>query len=87
MKRALVILDDKLQAKGYKNSWHVPLDQVDYEFMANVHDEWQLAVKPEIAEEVGKACVKAITEAGLYYDFKCPLTGEYKIGKNWKDCH
>lgn len=87
MKRALVILDDKLQAKGYKNSWQVSLDQVDYEFMANVHDEWQIAAKPEIAEEVGKACVEAIAEAGLYYDFKCPLTGEYKIGKNWKDCH
>jgi DNA polymerase I len=87
MKRALVILDADLQAKGFKNSWDVPMDKVDYEFMANVHDEWQLAVKPEIAEEVGKACVEAITKAGLYYNFKCPLTGEYKVGKNWKDCH
>jgi DNA polymerase-1 len=79
MKRALVILDDRLQAK------YTP--GVDYEFMANVHDEFQLAARPEIAEDIGRECVQAITDAGLYYDFKCPLTGEYKIGDNWKETH
>jgi DNA polymerase I-like protein with 3'-5' exonuclease and polymerase domains len=35
MKRALVILDTNLQEEGY-----VP--GVNYEFVANVHDEWQI---------------------------------------------
>jgi DNA polymerase-1 len=35
MKRALVILDDQLQKEGY-----VP--GVNYEFVANIHDEWQI---------------------------------------------
>jgi DNA polymerase-1 len=79
MKRALVILDDSLQAR-FKVG-------IDYEFMANIHDEWQIAVKPEFAEEVGKLAVEAIRLAGLYYNFKCPLTGEFKIGHNWKATH
>lgn len=79
MKRALVILDESLQARFAVG--------IAYEFMANIHDEWQIACKPEIAEEVGKLAVEAIRLAGLYYDFKCPLTGEYKIGRNWQETH
>ncbi|WP_165595541.1 DNA polymerase [Methylovorus sp. MM2] len=79
MKRALVILDDSLKV------WWVP--GVDYEFMANIHDEWQIACIPEIADEVGRLAVQAIKESGEFYDFKCPLTGEYKVGTNWKETH
>lgn len=81
MKRALVILDERLQS----DLGLVP--GVDYEFMANVHDEWQIAVCPAWAEEVGKAAVAAITSAGDYYNLQCPLTGEYKIGKTWAETH
>ena len=80
MKVALVILDDDLKAAGL-----VP--GTDYEFLANVHDEWQLEAEPEVAELVGKTAAEAIKKAGDKLGFKCPLAGNYEIGGSWKDCH
>jgi hypothetical protein len=43
--------------------------------------------KPEIADAVGKAFVNAIKEAGIAYNLRCPLSGEYAIGKSWRETH
>jgi DNA polymerase I-like protein with 3'-5' exonuclease and polymerase domains len=81
MKRALHILDDSLQVE------HFLVPGLDYEFVANVHDEWQIETLPDIAEEIGKSAVRAIKKAGEYYDFKCPLDGQFKVGSNWAKTH
>ena len=76
MKQAIIILHKKLvRAK----IWH--------EFKANVHDEWQIEVKEADAETTGKYGVESIEEAGKVFNMNCPLTGEYKIGNNWKETH
>lgn len=80
MKKALHILDTRLQELGL-----VP--GVNYEFVANVHDEWQIEVDEEYAELVGRTAVESITAAGDYFGFRCPLAGEYKIGNNWAETH
>ncbi|WP_266156760.1 DNA polymerase [Dyella silvatica] len=80
MKKALVILDRRLQELGY-----VP--GVNYEFIANIHDEFQIECDEDIAEIVGKTAVESIRAAGDHFGFRCPLDGEYKIGNNWKECH
>lgn len=80
MKKALVLLDDSLHVKGL-----VP--GVDYEFVANVHDEFQIQVKEEHAQEVGESAVAAIRGAGLAYGFKCPLDAQYSTGRTWADTH
>ena len=80
MKAALVILDDDLQAAGL-----VP--GTDYEFLANVHDEWQIEAKPDLAEQVGITAAQAIAKAGDKLGFRCPLAGNFEVGNNWKDCH
>lgn len=80
MKKALVLLDTELQNRGY-----VP--GKDYEFVANVHDEFQVEALPEIAEEVGRTAVESIRKAGEHFGFRCPLDGEYRIGKNWAETH
>lgn len=80
MKKALVILDADLQAAGL-----VP--GVNYEFVANVHDEWQIEVDADKAEFVGKTAQAAIRKAGDAFGFRCPLDGEYKIGANWAETH
>jgi DNA polymerase-1 len=52
------------------------------------HDEYSLIVSDEsICDEVGNIQVEAIQKAGEYFNLKCPLTGEYKIGKNWAETH
>jgi DNA polymerase I-like protein with 3'-5' exonuclease and polymerase domains len=76
MKKALVIFDDKRKA----NKWPV-------KYVANVHDEAQLECPKDIAEEVGKAFRQSIIEAGEFYKLRCPLDGEYKIGRNWRETH
>jgi DNA polymerase I-like protein with 3'-5' exonuclease and polymerase domains len=76
MKKALVIFNDKIKSA----SWNVQL-------VANVHDEIQFECSPDIAEEVGKACVQSIRDAGLAYNLRCPLDGEYKVGRNWRETH
>lgn len=80
MKRGLCILDDDLQAIGLVPGTH-------YEFVANVHDEWQIEVNHELIETIGPMAAAAIRKAGEYYGFKCPLAGDWKHGKNWYETH
>ena len=76
MKQALVILDERLTKLG-----------VDYRFVANVHDEWQIEVEEAYADMVGKLGVQAIEQAGRVLEMRCPLTGEYRVGNSWKETH
>jgi len=76
MKKALCIFYDKIKA----NKWPVKL-------VANVHDEFQFECPPSVAEEAGKAARQSIIDAGIYFNLRCPLDGEYKIGKSWKETH
>lgn len=53
-----------------------------------VHDEIQISVCGDLdLDEVGKSFVEKILETKQYYDFKCKLDGEYKIGNNWMETH
>jgi DNA polymerase I-like protein with 3'-5' exonuclease and polymerase domains len=76
MKQALVILNDELRRA-----------KIDYKFVANVHDEWQIEVEESRAEEAGKLGVLAIERAGKELKMRCPLAGEYKVGNSWKETH
>ncbi|MFN3914751.1 MAG: DNA polymerase [Aquabacterium sp.] len=80
MKKALCILDDSLQARGWVPGVH-------YEFVANVHDEWQIEVNHDIAEEVGRMAVEAIRQAGIHFGFRCPLDGAFDVGRSWAETH
>ena len=76
MKKALVLLADKIK----DNKW-------DAKFVANVHDEWQIEAAEAHADEVGRAARQSIIEAGEHFKLRCPLDGEYKIGRNWAETH
>lgn len=76
MKQALVIFNKRLRQS-----------QIDYKFVANVHDEWQVEVEENRADEVGKLGVQSITDAGVVLKMRCPLGGEYRVGNNWKETH
>jgi DNA polymerase I len=58
-----------------------------FALMATVHDEWQIECHPSIADEVGAAGVVAIQRAGKYLKCIVPMDGEYRVGKNWSECH
>lgn len=74
MKKALTILWDKLK-------------DIDAFVIANIHDEFQIETKPELADEVGKLAVESIKEAGHHFKLRVPLGAEYRVGKNWAETH
>ena len=76
MKQALVLLKKELNRNKV---WH--------EFKANVHDEWQIECREEDADTVGQLGKEAIKQAGIELKMRCPLDGEYNVGKTWKDTH
>ena len=76
MKQALVLLDETLTKFN-----------IDYKFVANVHDEWQIEVEESYADMVGKIGAQSIENAGKVLEMRCPLAGEYKVGNSWKETH
>ncbi len=80
MKQALINADAELQKQGL-----IPGD--DYEFVGNIHDEFQAEVKQGLEDQVGEVFVNAIRKAGEDFNFKCPLDGEYKTGDSWAATH
>jgi DNA polymerase-1 len=76
MKKALVLFNDKIKL----NKWPVKM-------VANVHDEFQFEVPEKLAEVTGQAAKQSIVEAGVFFKLRCPLDGEYKYGKNWRETH
>ena len=76
MKKALWIFHDKVKA----NKWPVKI-------VANVHDEFQIETKEEFAVIVGEAAKQSIIEAGVHFKLRCPLDGDYKHGRSWRETH
>ena len=76
MKRALAMLNTLIK-----------LQTLDAKFVANIHDEWQIEVREDLADFVGQLAVDCIQTAGNYYELRCPMDGEYKIGGNWSETH
>lgn len=60
---------------------------LDALLVGTIHDEGQLDVREEHAEQVGQICVQAIEQAGRDLGFRVPLTGDYSIGATWADTH
>ena len=76
MKKALVILDD------YAQQW-----KLDYKFIGNIHDEVQAEVVTNHADKYGWLAVECLKAAGVAFDLRCPLDGEYKVGTTWAETH
>jgi DNA polymerase I-like protein with 3'-5' exonuclease and polymerase domains len=76
MKQALVIFEKLLYSY-----------RIDFRFVANVHDEWQLEVPEVHAKFVGELGQRAIEQAGGVLQLRCPLAGDFAIGRNWAETH
>lgn len=76
MKKALCILDD------YATQWGL-----DYEYLGNIHDEWQVQVREDQAEAFGRLATASIEAAGVHFNLRCQLAGEYKVGNTWAETH
>ncbi len=82
-KKWLVILEEELKARGLKHGW-----DGDYAFCGWIHDEVQIACRThEVAQLVAQLAPACVTKAGEFFNFRCPLAGEAKVGKNWSTTH
>lgn len=78
VKKATCLLWDYLEEEGLSH---------DVQQVAHIHDEFQLLVREGLEDRVGEIAVKSFQDAGKYFNFRCPLDGEYKVGTNWAETH
>ena len=76
MKKALTLLNE-----------YGTLHSIDFKFVGNIHDEFQAEVRKDQAEKFGWLAVECIKSAGLKFDLRCPLDGEFKVGSTWAETH
>ncbi len=82
-KKWIVLMEQELIRRGYKHGW-----DGDFAFMAWVHDEVQIACKTnKLANEIGEVSRLVMKETERYFEFRCPLDADYKVGKSWAECH
>ena len=77
----IVRLEERLIHKGLHHG-------KDFQYMAWVHDEVQVACRTkEIAELVVSEAQAAMRDSQEHFKFRVQLDTEGKIGKDWYDCH
>lgn len=80
VKQSLVIWERNLAALSLHNGR-------DYRLVGVIHDETQSSTKEVHAETVGRSAVEAFRLAGEELEVRCPLSGNYSIGKDWSKTH
>lgn len=68
------------QRRGWKHG-------IDYGFVANVHDEFSIEVREELAEESARMTEASIAWSSEYFKLSCAQEGEAAIGDNWYEVH
>lgn len=81
-KKWCLIVDDLFYEEGWDH--HV---EAEYAFCSWSHDEIQVAVRDELAERAAELMEAAAPMAGEYFNFKCPVAAEAKIGMDWAQTH
>ena len=60
---------------------------LDWYQMLMIHDEVQLACKPEHTKAIQKESLDAFPQAQEFFGFKCKIEGDSKVGSNWAETH
>ena len=82
-KKWSVLMERILIEQGFKHGW-----DGDFAFMANIHDENQIACRtPEVADAVEAASAEAMNQVREYYGIRIRLDVDSMRGSNWKECH
>jgi DNA polymerase I-like protein with 3'-5' exonuclease and polymerase domains len=72
---------DELSTK-YKMGWNG-----EVAFIIWNHDEYQVACREGLEEDVGQILVKHARNAGQDYGFRVPLDSKFTVGRTWADTH
>ena len=61
--------------------------QIDFTLVGHIHDEWQIEVLEQHADQVAQMAPLAIRSAGKAYQLNVRLDGDTAIGRNWAETH
>jgi len=76
VKQATILMDEEIRRQGYA------IHQV-----AHIHDEIQFEGEQGDIEVFAPFTKQAFQRAGDLLGFRCPLDGEYRIGRTWAETH
>lgn len=79
----VVLTEQYLLESGLNHGW----DGGDFAMLIWVHDELQIACKKKYVDLVASEVVRAANDAGKYFNRRCPVDAEAKIGHSWSECH
>lgn len=71
-------LTERFGPQGWKGKWAA---------LGWIHDEVQIAVRPEIAEEAAQIIVQSIRDVADIFKLRIPLDGDYSVGEAWHETH
>ena len=52
-----------------------------------IHDEIQLACKPEHTNAIREQAMLAFPQAQEFFGFQCLIEGDSRVGSNWAETH
>ena len=80
MKQVVIELHQALDAVGltHGNEWVQ---------CAMIHDEVQLAARPEHLDVVRTAALEAFPKAQQFFNFQCEISGDSRVGCTWSETH
>lgn len=70
----------------YLDSW-VKRYELDVRKVLDMHDEAQAEVWPDHVEKYSELAINSIIQTGKYFNLRCPLDAEAKVGDNWAETH
>ena len=80
MKQVVINIHTDMNELGYVHG-------VDWQQAAMIHDEVQLACKPELTDTLKSVALEAFPKAQHFFNFRCPIDGDAKVGYTWFDTH
>lgn len=80
MKQVVINIHTDMNELGYVHG-------VDWQQAAMIHDEVQLACKPELTNTLKSVALDAFPKAQHFFNFRCPIDGDAKVGYTWFDTH
>lgn len=80
MKQVVINIHTDMDELGYVHG-------VDWQQAAMIHDEVQLACKPELTDILKSVALDAFPKAQHFFNFRCPIDGDAKVGYTWFDTH
>ena len=59
----------------------------DWEQLLMIHDEIQIACRPEHTDAIREQAMLAFPEAQEFFGFRCLIEGDSRVGSNWSETH